>query len=72
MVRGWHRVRGTVPNVQTWESDPYDTEVVQADADEAGNQLRHAKEQLAIASQYPGRDRSLPSAKIIKINTAKR
>jgi hypothetical protein len=59
--------------VQTWASDAHETEVVQADdTDAAGNQLRHAKEQLTIASQYPDRERSLPSAKVIKIDTVKR
>ena len=73
MGRGWHRVGNTLLGVQTWESASYGTEVVQADdTDAAGDQLRHAKDQLTIASKYPGRERSLPSAKIIKINTAKR
>jgi hypothetical protein len=52
----WHRVRDTAPNVQSFETETYQTEVVQADADVAGDQqLRHAKEQLTIAKQYPGR-----------------
>ena len=56
MGRGWHRVRGTPPGVQTWESDPDDTEVVQADPNAAGaEQLKHAQEQITIGSQYPGR-----------------
>ena len=29
------------------------------------NQLTHAKQQLALARQYPGRERSLPTAKVI-------
>jgi hypothetical protein len=62
-------VRDTAPNVQSFETETYQTEVVQADADVAGDQqLRHAKEQLTIAKQYPGRARSLPSgAKVIDI-----
>jgi hypothetical protein len=72
--RGWHRVRGTPLGVQTWESDPYETEVVQADdTDAAGDQLRHAKEQITIGSRYPGRERSVPSgAKLIALGAAKR
>jgi hypothetical protein len=74
MGRGWHRVRGTAPNVQTFECTPYDAKVIQADdAGIAGDQqLRHAKQQLALASQYPGRERSMPRAKIIEFDTAKR
>lgn len=65
MVRGWHRVRGTPPGVQTWESALYTEEVIQADPNVAGDQqLRHAKEQLIIGQQYPGRERSQPKAKI--------
>ncbi len=63
-------MKGTPPNVQTFETAPYDTEVVQADV--VGDaQLKHAKDQLTLASQYPGRQRSLPSAKVIKIDTTK-
>ena len=73
MSRGWRRVRGTPPNVQTWESEPYSEEVVAADPNlPAPPDLRHAKEQLIIGQQYPGRERSQPSAKVIKINTRKR
>ena len=47
--RGWRRVRGTPPGMQTWESDAYETEVVEADnTDAAGDQLRHAKDQLTM------------------------
>ena len=57
MGRGWHRVR-TPPGVQTWQNAD-GGEVGQADV--AGDQqLRHAKEQLTLASQYPGGERSLP------------
>jgi hypothetical protein len=52
----WHRVRGTAPNEQTYESEPYRTEIVQPDADVAADrQLKHAQEQLALSKQYPGR-----------------
>jgi hypothetical protein len=65
--RGWRRVRGTPPGVQTWESEPYDAEVIQPDGADGAcdQQLRHAKDQLTLGSQYPGRQRSLPSAKVI-------
>ena len=73
MRRGWSRVKGTLPGVQTWENAPYDADVVQADTGIAGgNQLRHAKEQIAIAKQYPGRERGFPSAKIIELDPTKR
>jgi hypothetical protein len=63
MGRGWHRVRGTSPGVQTWECEPYNATVEQADPNAPGDeQLRHAKEQLALTQQYPGRERSLPSS----------
>jgi hypothetical protein len=68
MRRGWSRVRGTPPGVQTWENAPYDAEVVPADANVGGDaQLKHAKEQIALAGQYPGRARGFPSAEIINI-----
>jgi hypothetical protein len=34
-------------------------------------QLKHAK-QLALAQQYPGRERSMPSAKVFELETIKR
>ena len=72
MSRGWRRVRGTPPNVQTWESAPYDTEVIQADVT-GDAQLKHAREQLDLANRYPGRERSLPSgAKVIELDSGKR
>ena len=69
--RGWRLVRGTPPGVQTWESTPCDTEVVQADV--AGDdQMKHAKQQLALANKYPGRERSFPSrAKVIALDASK-
>jgi hypothetical protein len=70
--RGWRRVRGTPPGVQTWESEPYSEEIIQADTNVAGDQLRHAKQQLALGRMYPGRECSLPSAKIIGIEQVKR
>ena len=73
MRRGWKRVKGGPPNEQTWASDDYDTEVVPADANVAGDaQLKHAQQQIAIASQYPGRQRSIPTAQIIELDPAKR
>jgi hypothetical protein len=66
-------VRGTSPGVQTWESKPYDATVEQADPNAVGNeQLKHAKQQLALAQQYPGRERSMPSAKVFELETIKR
>jgi hypothetical protein len=72
--RGWSRVKGTPPGVQTFECDLYGTEVVPADANVAGDQqLKHAREQIAIASQYPGRERNLPSGvKVIELDAGKR
>jgi hypothetical protein len=45
------------PSEQSFECKAYDTEVVSPapDASEAQAQLRHANQQLAIVSQYPGR-----------------
>jgi hypothetical protein len=70
----WNRVRGTPPNVQTWTSEPNDAEVVQpGDASPGDGQLQHADEQIALASQYPGRSRSFPSgAKVIELDAGKR
>jgi hypothetical protein len=66
MGRGWHRVRGTPPNVQTWESEPYSEEVVAADPNLSppSADLKHAQDQIIIGQQYPGRQRGLPTTKI--------
>ena len=59
--------------MQSWEYSSYQTEVEQADPGVAWTELRHAKQQIALANQYPGRERSLPSgAKVIEIDTGKR
>jgi hypothetical protein len=34
--------------------------------------LRHAQEQIALASQYPGRQRRSPGAQVIPIGMGKR
>jgi hypothetical protein len=70
----WNRVRGTPPNVQTWTSEPNGSEIIQAgDASPGDEQLKHANAQIALASQYPGRERGLPSgAEVIKIDAGKR
>lgn len=59
----WHKLRRPHQNEQTFETEPYKTEIVEPAPDlaEAAQQLRHAREQIALASQYPGRERSLPS-----------
>ena len=73
MSHGWRRVKGTPPNVQTWESEPYSEEVVTADPNlQTPSDFQHAKDQLIIGQQYPGRVRSQPSAKVIKIDKVKR
>ena len=73
MKRGWTRERGTPPGVQTWESEPYSEEVVAADPNlQTPSDLPHAQDQLIIGKQYPGRERSQPSAKVIKIDKVKR
>jgi hypothetical protein len=52
--------------VQTWESEPYSEEVVAADQNLlVPADFQHAKDQLIIGQQYPGRQRSQPKAKII-------
>jgi hypothetical protein len=70
----WNRVRGTPPNVQTWTSEPNGSEIIQAgDASPGDEQLNHANEQIALASQYPGRARGFPSgSKVIEIDAGKR
>ena len=72
MKRGWTRERGTPPNVQTWICGAYDEEVVTADANlSAPADFQHAQDQLALAKQYPEHARSLPSARVIKIDAGK-
>lgn len=60
-TRRWQKVRDT-SSEQSFECRPYGTEVVQAELDtsELQQQMRHANEQLAISSTYPGRDRPQP------------
>ena len=73
MKRDWTRERGTPPSVQTWTCGAYDEEVVTADPNlQTPADLQHAQDQLTLAKQYPGRTRSLPSARVIKIDACKR
>jgi hypothetical protein len=72
MKRGWTRECGTPPNVQTWICGAYDEEVVTADPNlQTSADLPHAQDQLIIGQQYPGRQRSFPSAKVIEIDQVK-
>jgi len=69
-------VKGTLPGVQTWVSGAYDTEVAKTETDAtiAGrDQLRHAKDQLALTRtrMYPGRERSVPRGKVIVLDAGK-
>jgi hypothetical protein len=63
----WHKQKPENPSEQTYEFDRYQTEVaaVILDAAEIEQQLAHAKEQLALTRQYPGRDPERPRAKVI-------
>lgn len=74
MKRGWTRERGTPPNVQTRICGAYDEEVVAADANlSAPADSQRAQEQLVLAKQYPGRERSLPSgAKVVELDAVRR
>jgi hypothetical protein len=60
---------------QSFATEPYKAEIVEPApdlADEA-QQLRHAREQIALGNQYPGRQRSLPSGtRAIEFDTGKR
>jgi hypothetical protein len=71
----WHRLRRLHQGEQSFATEPYKTEeVVDPAPDLAGEaqQLRHAREQIALAGQYPGRARSMPSgAKAIELDTGK-
>ena len=60
----WHRLRRPHQGEQSFETEPYKTEVVAPapDLTDAAQQVQHAHEQIALASQYPGRWRSLPSS----------
>jgi hypothetical protein len=49
------------PTEQTYESQPYSTEVIPSeDKISAQDQLRHAQEQLIISRKYPRQDRVKP------------
>jgi hypothetical protein len=66
-----------LPGVQTWQfstkadASP-DDEQLRVNTAVGDAELRHANQQIALASQYPGRERSMPRAKIIEFDTAKR
>jgi hypothetical protein len=64
----WHQVRGTEPNVQTFEHTACKVEVIDPAPDlaDAAQQLRHAQEQIALAGQYPGRQRSGTLLKLVR------
>jgi hypothetical protein len=65
----WHRLQRPRPGEQTNK-----VEVVAPAPDMTGiaQQLKHAREQQALASWYPGRERSMPSdAKAIELDTGK-
>jgi hypothetical protein len=47
----WHKTKTDKPSEQTFETKPYKTASVWADA---ARELPHAHEQLAPARQYPG------------------
>lgn len=61
MHRGWKRVRSK-PHVQIYETEPYSTDVVSAAPNmrEVEAQVRHAREQIELQQQYPGRSRNYP------------
>jgi hypothetical protein len=53
----WRKIIST-RNEETWEAKPYDVQVVDSpepDMTEARQQLRHAREQIALTRQYPRR-----------------
>jgi hypothetical protein len=60
MAREWTRTPAKHPMTETWETELCTTDVVPAfDGDPeqlVADQLAHANEQLAIQSQYPGRN----------------
>jgi hypothetical protein len=64
----WTR-RRPKPNVQMYETAPYETQVidVQFDTAEAERQLQHANQQLELQSQYPGRQRQRKRANVITL-----
>ena len=56
MTGRWNKVP-TTPDTQTYEFDPCTAEVVgpETDVREAVRQLDHARQQLDLTRQYPGR-----------------
>jgi hypothetical protein len=66
----WHRLsdwqrrqQPAPPGKQVYEAAPYKAEIVAPalDTGRAAAELQHAREQIALAGQYPGRERSLPA-----------
>jgi hypothetical protein len=66
----WHKVQHPPPGEQSFETDAYKTEIIEPDVDaaETAAQLRHARDQIAIAEQYPGRQRSQPRDNVTELH----
>jgi hypothetical protein len=76
-----HALEGSMPhwrgpqrpqqNEQTFETEPCKTEIISPSPGkaDAAQQLRHAREQIALAGQYPGRaPRAAPRAEVIELH----
>jgi hypothetical protein len=62
----WSRVVDVPLNVQRWDGNPDARDVGPGLNQNVMEQVRHAKQQLELTRQYPGRERERPKAKIIK------
>lgn len=63
----WSRVVDVPLSIQKWDSNPDVARDVGPGLNQnVMEQVRHAKQQIALTNQYPGRERERPKAKIIK------
>lgn len=63
----WSRVIDVPLNVQKWDSNPDHARDVGPGLNKnVMEHVRHAKQQIALTQSYPGRQKELPKAKIIK------
>lgn len=63
----WTKTR-TKASVQMYEQEPYTTEIIDlgaARADPNPSEVQHAREQLILQSQYPGRDNKYPRPSLV-------
>lgn len=63
----WSRVRDVPLAIQKWDSNPDNArDVGPGLTKNVMEQVRHAKQQIALTKSYPGRERDRPKAQVIR------